>query len=30
VVGDTSLQQKFAASREAIRRDIMFAASLYI
>jgi ATP-dependent RNA helicase DOB1 len=30
VVGDTELAGKFAASRETIRRDIMFAASLYI
>lgn len=30
VVGDTDLAAKFAASRETIRRDIMFAASLYI
>lgn len=30
VVGDTDLAAKFAAGRETIRRDIMFAASLYI
>ncbi|KAL4452733.1 hypothetical protein ABPG75_008395 [Micractinium tetrahymenae] len=30
VVGDSDLAGKFAASRETIRRDIMFAASLYI
>ncbi|GAB4813622.1 hypothetical protein N2152v2_000668 [Parachlorella kessleri] len=30
VVGDTTLAGKFAESRETIRRDIMFAASLYV
>ena len=30
VVGDTTLASKFAESRETIRRDIMFAASLYV
>ena len=30
VVGDTELAAKFADSRATIRRDIMFAASLYV
>jgi ATP-dependent RNA helicase DOB1 len=29
-VGDVELAGKFASSRETIRRDIMFAASLFI
>lgn len=29
-VGDATLASKIAESRETIRRDIMFAASLYI
>jgi ATP-dependent RNA helicase DOB1 len=30
VIGDVGLQQKFRDSAATIRRDIMFAASLYI
>lgn len=30
VVGDAVLAEKFAASRDTIRRGIVFAASLYI
>jgi superfamily II RNA helicase len=30
VVGDTKLSSLFAASRETLRRDLPFAASLYV
>ena len=30
VVGDEALADKFEASRETIRRDIVFAASLFV